>query len=121
MLNELYYAHEVEHQALLDQQQALLSASHALESHILISTHLLHLEKVYKKVHLKEFRLIKQSLHKLKEEKAKIGSGQVEGETAYTPAVDPLGPLVNSSPLTNEFHLNPFFPFLPNLLSYNTP
>ena len=49
-----------------------------------------------------------------------MGSGQVKGETAYTPAVDPLGPLVNSSPLTNKFRLNLSFPFLPNLLSYNT-
>ena len=50
-----------------------------------------------------------------------MGSDQVEGETAYMPAVDPLGPLVNLSPLTNKFHLNPFFFFLPDLLSYNTP
>ena len=38
-----------------------------------------------------------------------MGSGQVEGEIAYTPVVDPLGPLVNSSPLTNKFYFNPFF------------
>ena len=50
-----------------------------------------------------------------------MGSNQVEGKTVYTPAVDPLGPLVNLSPLINEFCLNPSFLFLPNLLSYNTP
>ena len=50
-----------------------------------------------------------------------MGSSQVEGETACMPVVDPLSPLVNLSPLINEFHLNPFFFFLPDLLSYNTP
>ncbi len=80
-----------------------------------------YLEKVHEKVHLKEFHFIKQGLYKLKEEEVKIGSGQVEGETAYTPAVDPLSPLVISSPLTNKFCLNLSFPFLPDLLSYNTP
>ena len=50
-----------------------------------------------------------------------MGSGQVEGETTHTPVVDPLGPLVNLSPLTNKFYLNPSFLFLPDLLSYNTP
>jgi len=50
-----------------------------------------------------------------------MGSGQVKGEIACTPVVDPLGPLVISSPSTNKFRLNPSFPFLPNLFSYNTP
>ena len=50
-----------------------------------------------------------------------MGFSQVEGETAHMPAVDPLSPLVNSSPSTDKFCLNPSFPFLPNLLSYNTP
>ena len=49
-----------------------------------------------------------------------MGSGQVEGETAYMLVVDPLGPLVNLSPLTNKFYFNFAFPFLPDLLSYNT-
>jgi len=50
-----------------------------------------------------------------------MGFSQVEGETVYMLAVDPLGPLVNLSPLTNEFCFNLSFPFLPNLLSYNIP
>ena len=50
-----------------------------------------------------------------------MGSDQVEGETAYTPAVDPLSPLVILSPLVNKFYFNLSFLFLPNLLSYNTP
>ena len=50
-----------------------------------------------------------------------MGSGQVEGEIAYMPAVDPLSPPVILSPLIDKFRLDPFFPFLPDLLSYNTP
>jgi len=48
-----------------------------------------------------------------------MGSGQVEEETVCMPVVDPLSPLVILSPLTNEFCLNPSFPFLPNLFFYN--
>ena len=50
-----------------------------------------------------------------------MGSGQVKGETAYIPAVDPLSPLIILFPLTNKFRLNPSFSFLPDLLFYNTP
>ena len=64
-------------------------------------------------VYLKELRLTKQGLYKLKEEEVKALSTKV--------VVSPdllVAPLL---PLANPFLLNLSFSLLPNLFSYNTP
>jgi len=50
-----------------------------------------------------------------------MGFDQAKGETTYMPVMDPLGPLVILSPLTDTFSFNFSFPLLPDLFFYNTP
>jgi hypothetical protein len=69
---------------------------------------------------LKEWRLAKQGLYKLKAKEAKKDSNHKEAETTYTPAVDPLDSPSRLLPLTNPFIFSSFL-ILPNLFSYNTP
>ena len=62
---------------------------------------------------LKELYLAKQGAYELKEEEAKVLSTRV--------VVSPDLLVVPLLPLANPFLFNPSFPFLPNLISYNTP
>src|SRR6266567_2441251 len=77
---------------------------------LLASSWLTHLKKVYKKIHLKQLCLAKQSIYKLKEEEAKaLNTGVV---IFPNPLVVPL------LPLANPFLFNLSFSLLPNLISY---
>ena len=70
-----------------------------------------------KKVRSKEFRLVKQGLHKLEAEEAKADSRLPVGETTSSSSAG--APL--RSPLGNSFFGDPFLLILPNLLPFNTP
>ena len=75
------------------------------------------LQRVRKKVWLKEFRLVKQGLYKLESEKR--GSNPKDPETVlHSPVAGSLAAL--GSPSVNLF-FNPSFSLLPNLISSNTP
>jgi hypothetical protein len=71
-------------------------------------------------VRLKEWRLAKQGLCKLKLEEAKMDFVQEEAEIVYTPVVDPVDNPAYLSPLTNLFIFSSFS-IIPNPFSSNTP
>ena len=71
-----------------------------------VSTYLLHLEKVYKKIYSKEYCLVEQSLYKLKTKEAvvaKTGSNPTVVETAYTSVIKSLSLIVYLLPLADLF------------------
>jgi len=80
-------------------------------------TYLSYLKKVYKKIYLKELRLVKQGLYKL-ESKEKDSSLKDPETVLYSPVVGSLATL--RSPLADSF-FNPSFSLLPNLISSNMP
>jgi hypothetical protein len=84
------------------------------------SAWLTYLEKVRKKVRLKEWRLAEQGLRKLKAEEAKTDFVQEEAETARTPVVDPVDNPARLLPLTDPFVFSSFL-VIPNPFSSNTP
>ena len=77
------------------------------------SSRLTRLKKVYKKIYLKQLRLAKQGVYKLKEKEVKALNTKV--------VVSPNQLVVPLLPLTILFKFSPFFSLLPNLISYNTP
>jgi len=75
------------------------------------------LQRVYKKIQLKEFYLVKQGLCELESEER--DSSLKDPETVpHSPVVGSL--TVPRSPSANSF-FNPSFSLLPNLISSNTP
>jgi len=87
------------------------------KAHQVTYARLICLEKVHKKVCLKEFRLVKQGLYKL--ESKERGSSLKDPETVlYSPVVGSL--MVFKSSLANLL-FNPSFSLLPNLISFNMP
>ncbi len=70
---------------------------------------------------------MEQGLHELEAEEAKMGSNSMEEQTARTPVIDPLSPLVSSlsevhqSLLINVFVFDPLLSLLLDLLFYDTP
>jgi len=81
------------------------------------STYLSYFKKIYKKVYLKELRLVKQGILKL-ESKEKGSSLKDLEIVLYSLVVGSL--IALRSPLANLF-FNPFFSLLPNLISSNMP
>jgi len=109
-LDELHQSQEAELEASATQQRAL-------NARLLTSACLLYLKRVYKKVWLKEFCLVKQGLYKL--ESKEKGSSLKDPETIlHSPVVGSLTTL--RSPLADSF-FNPSFSLLPDLISSNTP
>ena len=93
-------------------QEAAAAQQRALDARLAAFVQLIRLKKVYKKIRLKEYRLVKQGLTKLESNKAKESSSLVVEAPPILVA--------HRSPLaTPSFNLS--FSTLPNLLSYNTP
>ena len=85
---------------------------------------MLCLEKVYKKIHFKEYHFIEQSLCKLEAkevEVAKTGSNLTIVEIINTLGVESSISKAYWLLLTNLFTFDLSFFQLPNLLFYNTP
>jgi len=100
-----------------DKERVLAKEDWIREARRAAYARLIHLKKVCKKVCLKEFRLVKQGLYKLENEKR--GSSLKDLETVlYSPVMGSLTTL--GSPLAN-LYFNPSFSLLPNLISSNTP
>jgi len=79
--------------------------------------YLSYLKKVYKKIYLKEFRLVKQGLYKLESEK-RVSSPKDPETVLHSLVVGSSTAL--RSPLANLF-FNSSFSLLPNLISSNMP
>jgi len=107
---ELYYLRDKDNHACKEERRRFNACLAA-------STHLSCLEKVYKKICLKELCLVKQGLYKLESEKKDSSLEDLE-TILYSLAVGSLTAL--RSPLTNLF-FNPSFSLLPNLISSNMP
>ena len=101
-------------------QRLRTEESQILNACLAAYTRLSCLKKVYEKVRLKELRLAKQGLLKLKAKEAKTDSNLEEVETTYTPVVDSVDNLACLLPLTNPFVFGSFS-ILPNPFSSNTP
>ena len=77
-----------------------------------VSTQLTHLEKVYEKIHSKEYHFMEQDLYELKAEEAevaKMGSIPTVVETAYTLVVESLSLMAHLLPLADPFFFNSSF------------
>jgi len=124
-LSKLYYLYSKEEQVdrltyarvVEVKRLAAKERSYTFKAWVAALAHLFYLKKVYKKVHLKEYYLIKQGLYKLKGKEGNFNYPVVE--------INPNSlvvrfSLVPRSPLTNLF-FNPSFSLLPVLVSSNTP
>ena len=91
------------------------------DSYAAVSAYLLRLKTIYKKVRLKEYRLIKQGLRELKAKEAKIDSSLIITEIIYTPVVESSSKVYPS--LVDGFALDSSFPCLPmlDLFSFSIP
>jgi len=84
---------------------------------------LTRLEKVYKRIHSKEYHFVEQSLCELEAKKVKIikmGFIPTVVELAYILVVESLSLTAHLLPLADLFFFNSFFLQLPDLLFYNT-
>ena len=105
------------HCLYVDEKRVLAKEDWIREARWATYAQLIRLKKVCKKVYLKEFCLVKQGLYKLESEER--GSSLKDLETVlYSPVVGSL--IAPRLPLVNSF-FNPFFPLLPNLISFNMP
>jgi len=98
-------------------QRSLEKAARALKMQRVAFAKVQCLQRVYKKIHLKEFYLVEQGLYKLKSKKKNSDLKEIE-IALHSLAVESL--ITLKLPLANLF-FNPFFFLLPNLLSSNTP
>ena len=87
--------------------------SYTIEAQLAAYTQLACLKKVYIKVRLKEYYLVKQDLKELKADKQKV-LNSIEAELQGVLVAYQL-------PLADFFIFNPSFLILPNLLNSNTP
>jgi len=74
-----------------------------------VLAHLLHLEKIHKKIHSKEYYFVEQGLYKLKTEETKVaktGSNPTVVETANILKVESSVSKAHQLPLTNLFAFN---------------
>jgi len=106
----LAYAKVVEAKRLAAEERSC-----AFKAQVTASACLFCLEKVYKKVCLKEYRLIKQGFHELESEE--------RGPSCFVAETNPNSLVVESSvalrlPLANLFFNFSFF-LLPDLISFN--
>jgi len=95
----------------------LAAQQRTLNAYLLTSAYLLCLKRVYKKVWLKEFCLVKQGLYKLESEEK--GSSPKDLETILHSLV--VGSLTALGLLLTNLFFNPSFSLLPNLISSNMP
>jgi len=107
---ELYCLHNKDNRAREEEHRRF-------DARLAASAYLSYLKKVYKKIHLKELRLVKQGLYKLESEE--------RGSSLKDPEIVLYSLVVGSSaafrlPLTNSF-FNFSFSLLPDLISSNTP
>jgi len=101
----------------VDKEHILAKEDQIREARRAAYTQLICLEKVREKVHLKEFRLVKQGLYELESEER--GSSPKDSETVlHSPVVGSLATL--RSPSVNLF-FNLSFSLLPDLISSNIP
>jgi len=70
-LAKLYYLCNNKDRVFKAKRLAYAKRDYVLKAYITMSTHLLYFKKVCKKVRLKEFYLIEQSIYKLEESKRK--------------------------------------------------
>jgi len=101
--------------ALADVQRLRAKEAWILNACLVVYAYLYWLEKIRKKVRLKEWKLIQQGLCELENEKRGFSLKDLE-TVLYSLVVGSLSTL--RSPLTDLF-FNPSFSLLPNLISFN--